>query len=437
MEWLKQILTHLSDYVRSLLQQAAHPESGLSRERRRFAVQLVVALALAGDVMLSAIVRKLPKTDVAMRHRYKAADRMLGEIDLVPVAALQTAELGRRVGPGHIIAVDLSDITKRYAKAMPNLYAVHDGSTGEIGQGYGLATAVAHDLSGETKAIPLPLHFEVFSAKEANFKSQPAVWMEMLRSLCAATQHGTFVMDREADNRRIMDLLLAEKRHFVIRVNTHEHSRHVDLFNRKTRARVQDAWKEATFHGELKASRLLGDGSRRPYEASYGALEVRLPGHSRPLWLCVFDSLEHAAPMVLLTTHKADTPEAVIGVLAMYFGRWVVEEVHRFAKQSFKLENIRALTWNRLQNLVAAVWIVLGAVATYAQRPGAETALRAFELLSQRLIKPLQKAQFWGYALMDGLRQALPEARRLLNLIPGFWQPPPPDPQLPLFGLRA
>ena len=437
MEWLKQILTHLSDYVRALLVQASHPESGLTPQRRRFAVQLVVALALAGDVMLSAIVRKLPGTGVAMRHRYKAVDRMLGEIDLVPVAALQTAELGRRVGPDHIIAIDLSDITKRYAKAMPNLYAVHDGSTGEIGKGYGLATAVAHDLSGETKAIPLPLHFEVFSAKEEDFKSQPSVWMDMIRKLCETTKHGTFVMDREADNRRIMDLILKEKRHFVIRVNTHEHSRHLVLLNGKSRARVKDAWKEATFHGELEATRLLGDGARRPYKASYGSLKVQLPGENQPLWLCVFDSLAHVAPMVLLTTHKADTPEAVIRVLAMYFGRWVIEEVHRFAKQSFKLENIRALTWNRLQNLVAAVWIVLGAVATYAQRPGAETALRAFELLSQRIIKPLQRAQFWGYALMDGLRQALPEARRVLNLIPGFWQPPPPDPQLPLFGLRA
>ena len=54
MEWLKQILTHLSDYVRALLVQASHPESGLTPQRRRFAVQLVVALALAGDVMLSA-----------------------------------------------------------------------------------------------------------------------------------------------------------------------------------------------------------------------------------------------------------------------------------------------------------------------------------------------------------------------------------------------
>lgn len=436
MVWLQQILTHIPDYVRHLLVLAGHPESGWNQARRRFAVQLVVALALAGDVMLSAIVRKLPKGTVAMRHRYKTADRMLGEIDLVSVAALQTAELGGRIGPDHILALDLSDIQKPYGKAMPYLYPVHDGSKGTIGPGYGLATAVAHDLSGEKKAIPLPLHFEVFSAAEADFKSQPAIWLDMIDRVCDATRYGTLVIDREGDNRRIINRILKKKRHFVIRVNTHEHSRMV-YFHGTRHAQVMDAWKEATFHGELEASRLHGDGSSRPYRAAYGALPVRLLGEEQQLWLCVFDSPDHEAPLVLLTTHRADTPDQVVAVLARYFGRWVVEEIHRFAKQSFRLENIRALTWHRLQNLVAAVWLVMGAVATFAERPKAEAALRAFELLSQRLIKPLQSHQFWGYAFMDGLRAALPEARRLLALIPGFWQPPPPDPQLSLFGTRA
>ena len=77
--------------------------------------------------------------------------------------------------------------------------------------------------------------------------------------------------------------------------------------------------------------------------------------------------------MVLLTSHRADTPDQVARILAMYFGRWAIEEMHRFAKQSFKLENIRALTWKRLKNLVAAVWIVLGAIAP---SPSARTRRR-------------------------------------------------------------
>ena len=57
MYWLTQIPTHLSAYVRRLLVLSAHPESGWTTSRRRFAVQLVVAVAAAGDVMFSENVR--------------------------------------------------------------------------------------------------------------------------------------------------------------------------------------------------------------------------------------------------------------------------------------------------------------------------------------------------------------------------------------------
>ena len=39
-------------------------------------------------------------------------------------------------------------------------------------------------------------------------------------------------------------------------------------------------------------------------------------------------------------------PQSVVAVLAMCLGRWVTEDLHSFAKQSLKVENIRALTWN-------------------------------------------------------------------------------------------
>lgn len=436
MYWLKEILQQLSNYVLLLLQRGAIPEAGWNAVRRRFVVQLVVALVLSGDVMFSAIVRHLPRGKAAIRHRYKNADRLLGEVDVVTIAAEQTAELGRHVGPGAVIAVDLSDIAKPYAKAMPNLHTVHDGSTDQLVPGYGLATAVAFDLTGERKAVPLPLMFEVFSSKEEDHKSQPAIWLDMLRRICASTKHGTIVIDREGDNGRIFRLLLQERRDFVVRLQTHENSRHV-LIHEKSRARVMDAWKEATFYGEMSAERMSADGSRKPYRCTFGSLPVRLPGYDHTLWMCVFDSLDHLQPLVVLTTHRADTAEAVQQVLARYFARWAVEELHRFAKQEFKLENIRALTWKRLQNLVAATWIVLGAIALFAKRPAAEQALRVFEVLSQRIIKPLHEGQFWGYTFTQGIRMAIPDARRVLAFVWAFWEPVPPDQQQSLFGAAA
>jgi hypothetical protein len=184
-----------------------------------------------------------------------------------------------------VIAVDLSDITKAYAKAMPNLAAVRAWAMGEISKGNGLATAVVVDPEQERRAVPQPVMFEVSSTTEEDFQSQPAIWLVRLRRICAGTKAGTFAIDREGDDGRILRLLLAEKRHFVVRPHVHESSRHV-VFDENARARVRDLWEGARLCGESEATRLLDDGQRGAYRARYGSRPVWLPGHEQQLWMC-------------------------------------------------------------------------------------------------------------------------------------------------------
>ena len=108
-----QMLTRLGVQVSQLLARATADDAGWNVDRRRFTRNVIPALALAGDVILTELVRALPgKT--AMKHRYKNFDRMLGEVDLVPVAAEQASLLGTRVGDSRnwVIALDVSDIRK-------------------------------------------------------------------------------------------------------------------------------------------------------------------------------------------------------------------------------------------------------------------------------------------------------------------------------------
>ena len=44
----------------------------------------------------------------------------------------------QRVRPNTVLALDLSDIRKKYARKMEYLATVHDGSRGELHQGYWL-----------------------------------------------------------------------------------------------------------------------------------------------------------------------------------------------------------------------------------------------------------------------------------------------------------
>jgi hypothetical protein len=102
------------------------------------------------------------------------------------------------------------------------------------------------------------------------------------------------------------------------------------------------------------------------------------------------------------------------------------------------LENIRLLTWDRIRNMVAILWIALGALCTLGHGPRAERALRVLEARGGRVRKPLKPGQFWGYTLVEGLRALVAAAPRLLNLLPAFWPRPYRSPQLLLpFGGRA
>jgi len=433
------MISRIAGHLNELLCRADHPGADWNVWRRAFAHRLLLGLIMAGDTMLTSIVRHFPNQGVAMRYRYKAADRMLGEVDLVPVAAQQPELLGKEVDDRYVIALDLSDIAKKYATKMECLATIYDGSAGDIhAKGFGLVTATALDLSERRKAMPIPLLFEVFSSAEEEFVSQPHIWLEAIDTLCAATPGGVIALDREGDNGRIIKRLCDRGRSFVIRLNTGESSRNVLVEDATRPTRVRDAWKDAPLRGELICERLCDDGSRTPYQAEVRSCRVRLPKLDKQLWLCVFDSQDHPQPLVLLTSQHVETLDEAARVLTQYFARWTAEEMHRFAKQAFKLENIRLLTWQRLKNMVAILWIALGALRVLGQGPQAEHALQIVQAKANRVRKPLTPGQFWGYTLLDGLRAILQGARALLRLVPALWPRPVTTPQLSLpFGGRA
>jgi hypothetical protein len=262
--------------------------------------------------------------------------------------------------------------------------------------------------------------------------SQPRIWLDAIDALCDATTGGTFAMDREADSGRILHRVLDRKRHFVVRLDAGGSSRSLTTMDKGVH-RVSALAATLPYEGFVEVLRLSDDGSRVPYGADVAFAEVRLPGRPERLWLCVYDCEKHEQPMVLLTTRAVNSLADAAQTLARYFSRWTIEELHRFAKQSFNLENVRTLTWKRTKNLVAATWIVMGALALEGRLPAAESTLRMLEQASDRVEEPLRDGQFWGYAFVDGLRMAIRRNPFLLRLCSRLWRVPPPR-QIPLFG---
>ena len=370
-----------------------------------------------------------------MRHRYKNFDRMLGEIDLVPVAAAQLGVFGKQVDDkgDWVIPIDLSDICKPYAKKMEALCPIHDASTGKKGaKGYKLVTACAVNLGASQKRTPLPLKFEAFSSKDEGFENQPAIWLKAIDELCDATSGGTIAMDREADSRRLLTRVLDKKGHFVVRLKAAYGSRMLGSLEHG-KQRVSSLVQILPIVGDIEVTRLSEAGEGSPYRAGAGFTEVRLPGRTERLWMSVFHCDKHAQPMVLLTTRAVHTLADAAKTLARYFARWAIEEVHRFVKQAFQHENVRTLTWSRTKNLVATTCMILGALAIKGRLPCADVTLRAMEAASERVQKVPADGQFWGYPLIDGLRVAVRRNPFLLRRISRLWRIPPVS-QLPLFG---
>jgi hypothetical protein len=84
------------------------------------------------------------------------------------------------------------------------------------------------------------------------------------------------------------------------------------------------------------------------------------------------------------------------------------------------LESIRLLTWDRIQNMVAILWVALGALCTLGHGPRAERVLRVIEASRGRVRQLLKPRQFWGGTLAEGLRALAAAAPRLLYLLPAF-----------------
>ena len=92
-------------------------------------------------------------------------------------------------------------------------------------------------------------------------------------------------------------------------------------------------------------------------------------------------------------------------IVQIYLTRWKIEETFRFVKQSYNLEDIRVMKYQRLKNLVILVTAVAYFAATFL---GQQMKLR---ILCEKLLIISQR--FFGippfrfYALADGIRKIL------------------------------
>lgn len=397
---------------------------GLGKVARRFVEEMLYGIQARGSVRLSEVARSLnEKTSVK-----KCIDRLsrnLGRSGLADeIGEAVLLEGASRIEENTLLIVDPTDITKKYAKKMECLAKVRDASEKERGLGYWVDTVVGAD-NASSEIVPL-VH-RLYSQNAADFVSENHEILDAMRRVYAATEgRGIFVIDRGGDRRRLYKEMLSTTApmRFVIRQRGDRHL----LYKGILRETLDLAHICKTPYAETVIKEK--DGKEKACFIQFGFVPVRLPEHpDTQLWLVVVKGFGKT-PLMLLTTEPMRRNRKVIWwIVQAYLTRWRVEDTIRFIKQSYSLEDIRVMTYERLKNMAA---LVLAASFFTAVHIGYKPKM---EILALHALKAAGRIfgipDFRYYALADGIREILSKAAH--GTAPKMKEVGGPQAQLSLF----
>jgi hypothetical protein len=291
-----------------------------------------------------------------------------------------------------VLALDLSDVHKAYAKKMDHLAKVWDGSKGEPGTGYWLVEVIGADVEGE---YLVPLYSELYSHKAEGFESENEQILTAVRTVNGQTKgKGIWAMDRGCDRGILVDELTELRQRFVIRVKGNrnfldEHGRERTIQSLVRSVRFDESYKVSVDREGSKEDIKVDLGTRK--KVFLDGIELRVvvvKGFGRE-------------PMVLMTNVDKSARE----ILEIYLTRWKCEESFRFLKQEYHLEDVRVRRYQSIRNTVALLHAVFYFVSVHL----------GYRLrMSILLRKVIEKAKrffevpvFKHYAVADGIYRLL------------------------------
>ena len=302
-----------------------------------------------------------------------------------------------RVHDRTLLILDLSDISKKYARKMEYLAHVHDGSEGEVGTGYWLLQVIGAETGTHT-VLPLfnstLLPEEPGSSKREHRDPHGDRDDQPGDSRPRGLGHGP----RRRPGQAAFSPDPLEKR-FLIRLRQDRHLVY--------QGRPLDVLEIARSCPMLYLESIIKEDGEKPrcLRFEFGIRPVTLPGRSEPLSLVVVRGFGEEPIMLLTNVPLKKTRRSLWWAVESYLTRWTIEETFRFIKQSYQLEDIRLLTYVRLQNMMA---LVLAAAYFTMAYLNLRTKLR---VLTGHVLRAAQRVfgipEFRFYALADGIKAYL------------------------------
>jgi hypothetical protein len=370
---------------------------GFKKPLRKFMVQMLYGIQASKDVKLSNIARSLNE-EIPLIKTETRLSRNLGGMDLTEsINGRLIAEGSKRIQQETVIALDISDLDKPYAKKMQYLALVRDGSTGETkSKGYWLIDVLGADVEGEDL---IPLYGELYSQEANAFRSENRQILDAMdRVMGGIGPKGIWAVDRGGDRSRLFKGFLERKIRFVVRLVG---DRDLVLKDGQKKNSLRIAWGcHCPHQRELTIEK---DGETKKKIISVGQMRVKLPFSGQPLYLVVVKGFGEK-PMMLLT-NVAVKSQRVMRILEIYLTRWKCEESYRFIKQAYNLEDVRVLGYTALRNMMVLVQSVFYFVSVEL---GKNLKLNILlKKLFEKAKRFFEIPEFRQYAIADGIYKIL------------------------------
>jgi hypothetical protein len=364
-----------------------------SKPQAAFLQEMIYGIQASQDVKVSCIGRALGE-DIELK---KTEERLSRHLKVPGMAQIINEEIAAQAAPriraNTLIVIDPTDVRKTYAEHMEYLATVRDGSRKELVPGYWACVAVACEPD---KRRVIPLHQRLWSAEAPDFESENTELLSVIDTIRVPTQgRGIYVIDRGGDRIKLFNPLLDRKLRFIVRLTGDR-----DLVCGRSVKRAAEwgrtcamRYAESVIKEELETEKKL--------TLEYGCRPVKLPDREEQLYLVVVRGFGEE-PMLLLTNVAVQpSRKSLWAIVQGYLCRWLVEETIRFIKQSYHLEDLRVMKYERMRNLVA---LVLAAVYFTAVWLGESLKLA---VLSSRVAQVAKRffgvPDFHYYALADGI----------------------------------
>jgi hypothetical protein len=360
---------------------------------------MIYGIQAAEDVKVSEVSRSLNEPIALIKTENRLCRNLAGEDVTDHINRWTVWEGAAGVDEETVLAIDLGDVRKTYAKKMEFLGQVRDGSTGEIVPGYWVCEVLAAHPNGDKVT---PLYGELYAQKAEAFSSENDQLLKAIGRVSAATKKkGIWAMDRGGDRRKIMIPLIDNELQFVIR---QDGDRHI-LLPRGAQRSVEQAsrWCKTPHEMVVDVER---EGHLEKKHLWLGSMPVRLP--ERPevqLWLVVIRGLAAHPIMLLTNVPPPKNRNHAEWIADIYLTRWKCEEAYRFIKQSYHLEDVRVRRYTALRNTYALVHAIFYFVSVII---GAKARLNLiFKKVWQKARRFYEIATFFQYAVADGIHRLL------------------------------